>query len=766
MNFTEYSYRQLMEQVVNRFDKDALFREFTKSSKFRMSAEMFAAMTEMIMYYIERRAEETYTKTAKLDSTAILLSQDLGYVVKRAIPAQAGCVVSLKGAVPDWVKPGMRVMFDKNALKLSAGSSKFVFMKSFSYELTPMDLLNPLKLNINFSSARMMDSGENSPDEPIKMAAGEFIEKKWPGVPGKFQEYKIDDIDFSNWYGEEDYGSDFDAYCQVWISNDGANWGKTAWKSIDWLNTPLRKFKVNRSFKIDDPGESNCVIETGMDKLPSVKFGDDRTWSGGARTLEDAQGAVSKSQWVHVRYLKTNGAAGNFHEAGGQISKTGPVYIDGKEAASMQASFSFATPSFGGADMEKLEQILRNAPHEFSRFERLVTKMDYQSYLLALTSPFPVNHAVAWSESDEIDDIRRFSDDGKEVIAVRQFANGLVYSIVGNVYDGESIKVNFSGKGNNPLTLWTDEGDAYYDSALGGCQYFQMMTNPSHYQDTVANDSTIQDLNFRLEKRALLSCSEHRPISPIIHYFEAVGTVTLSPMADLQSVKSETLSNLYGYLEKKGFRDRIDKSEIEEIILGQPGVQAVSLRFIPMHDINSKTFNVETGLLSLNSLNNFLDANPVYNGSPKSSIIRQIYDIIAKWFLGERVFTKTDALRYATDEEFPAMWVQTLMRKDGPDTAPPDWKPSTINERHYWTVVAEDIKSRKWFSDHRRLYAVLKEVHGGIQRYLTNSLIDSHGNISGFTMPCEMAAVVFNRPFAYQPGLVPSDFSLAWKYGY
>lgn len=37
LNFTEYSFRQLMEQVVNRLDKETLFKEFTKSSKFRQT---------------------------------------------------------------------------------------------------------------------------------------------------------------------------------------------------------------------------------------------------------------------------------------------------------------------------------------------------------------------------------------------------------------------------------------------------------------------------------------------------------------------------------------------------------------------------------------------------------------------------------------------------------------------------------------------------------------------------------------------------------
>jgi hypothetical protein len=754
LNFTEYSFGQIMAQFRARFDASAVYKEWTNSSKFKMLSEMLAAVTEMIMYYIERRAEETYAKTAKLDSSAILISQGLGYVVKRAIPAQAEIIVSVKGAVPDWVQPGMSLVFNRNLLKLSAGGSKMVLMKSFIYELTDKDLANPTALNIMFDSASMVGSDKGF--EPIKVAFGEFAEQRFSGIPIKHQKYKINDTDFSNWFGSEDYGEGLDAYCQVWISNDGKNWNSTNWGGN------VRKFKVNRTFKIGDPSENNCVIETDMDKLPVIKFGDKRTWGTGAEEIAETQGVSNRTQFVHVRYLKTNGEAGNGLEIGDKISKTGPVLINDSEMPSLEVSFSIARPSYGGADIEDRKEILGNAPREFSTFDRLVTKTDYKSWLLGLTSPFKVRHAVVWGESDELDGLNESGS--KNILSAKNFANGLVYSIAGNVYDGDSIKLNFAGKGNNPLTLWTDESDAYYDSALGGCQYFQMNENPLDYISATEDDRSIIDLNWRMENKCLLSCFEHRPISPIIHYFEAVGTVTLQPMADIQAVKTDALLALHEALEKKGFCQRIDKSEVEEIILAQQGVQAVSLRFTPMHDTNSKTFNMETGILALNSLNNFLDANPVYNGASKSTIIREIYDIVARWFMGNRIYDKTEALRYAADHDFPALWMSNVQRKDGPD-----WKggsASNINERHYWTEIAGQIRDREWFVDPKRLYAVLKEVHGGIQRYLTNSLLDYQGNISNFTMPSEMAAVCFNRPFAYDSALVPADFSLQWKYSY
>jgi len=289
-----------------------------------------------------------------------------------------------------------------------------------------------------------------------------------------------------------------------------------------------------------------------------------------------------------------------------------------------------------------------------------------------------------------------------------------------------------------------------------------------YYMGMLEEDRTVMDLNKRLDAKAMISCLNHMPISPIIHYFEAIGTVTLSPIADLQAVKSRTMAELYAYLEKKNFCERIDKSEIEEIILSQAGVQAVSLRFVPMHDINSKTFNVETGFLGLNTLNNFVDSNPMYDGKTKHQIIREIYDIIAKWFGEENVpFSQSINLEYATDAKpFPALYKDELVRKDGPDSWPSRNAASTINEHTYWTKIAERISKIARFSSKPRFYGMLREVHGGIQRYLTNSLIDAQGNISGFSMRNEIAAIAFNRPFSLNPKLLPGDYSLQWKYGY
>jgi len=757
LNYTEYSYQQLMTQVLNRFEQDEIYKEFTGSSLFRMIAETFSAMTEMLMYYIERRAEETYTRTAKLDSSAILLSQDLGYVVKRAIPAQAKVICHLEGALPDKVTAGTEIVFDRNNLVLAAGGSKFVFAKSFTYKLTEKDLLNPTKLNVFFETVMAVNADNSISEEPICVVGGEFVEQKFPGKPTKFQTYKINDLNFSNWYGSEDPGEGSYSYCQVWISSNGNKWSDSS--------DDIRKFKVHRSFKIIDPSVNNCVIETGLDKLPVIRFGDGNTWSGGVeREVEDTQGVSSGNQWVHIRYLKTDGYGGNFHQKGEGLTKTGDLLINGIPVPSLKASFSFAGSSFGGADMEDGKRILQNSPYEFSRFERLVVDSDYVSFLKSLTSPFIVNHAMVWTESKEIEDLRAYT--GEDVIAVRDFSNALVFSICGNVYDGENLKINFSGKGNNAVTLWTDESNDYYDSSLGGWHYYQMMNDTQSYNAEILEDETVKSVINLLKENALISCVEHRPISPIIHYFEAVGTVTLSPMADMQSVKSRTLQDLYAHLEKKGFRERIDKSEVEEIILSQPGVRAVSMRFTPMHDLNNKTFSVETGLLNLESLTNFLDTNPVYGTDSKRSVIRQIYQMIADWFASNRVFTVTDALRYATDDEFPAVYVNTLMRKDGPDIDPASYMSSNINERYFWTKIAVDIKGKNWFKNKKRLKSVLQEVHGGIQRYLTNSLIDAQGNISGFTMPNEIAAVCFNRPFALDPELLPGDYCLQWKYSY
>ena len=73
------------------------FDNFRESAIAQTLVEIFAGTVDVVNYYLDRRAEECFFDTARLRSSAIMLSRSLGYDVTRPIPATATLKIKLKG---------------------------------------------------------------------------------------------------------------------------------------------------------------------------------------------------------------------------------------------------------------------------------------------------------------------------------------------------------------------------------------------------------------------------------------------------------------------------------------------------------------------------------------------------------------------------------------------------------------------------------------------------------------------------------------------
>ena len=87
LNFVNYSFDDLVTQLTNRLKEKGAWKDTYRSSTGSMLIELFAAVANLVLYYVERRAEESYILTAKNKSSIINLVRLLNYIPKRKISA-------------------------------------------------------------------------------------------------------------------------------------------------------------------------------------------------------------------------------------------------------------------------------------------------------------------------------------------------------------------------------------------------------------------------------------------------------------------------------------------------------------------------------------------------------------------------------------------------------------------------------------------------------------------------------------------------------
>jgi hypothetical protein len=96
LNYINYDFDALVAQIQSRLAADGAWKDIYRSSTGSMLIEFLAYVTNMVNYYIERRAQESYLLTAQNISSVKALVALLGYQPKRKTSA----VGNLKFTIP------------------------------------------------------------------------------------------------------------------------------------------------------------------------------------------------------------------------------------------------------------------------------------------------------------------------------------------------------------------------------------------------------------------------------------------------------------------------------------------------------------------------------------------------------------------------------------------------------------------------------------------------------------------------------------------
>ena len=621
-NYTRITYQQMLEDFTARLKNDPRFKNMSSASIYNLFIEMLVATADMTNYYIERTAEEAFIDTAKLDSSVIKHGKNLGYNPIRNTPAEAEIAVVLRGPLPQSLMATQTatIYFPQEEMELTYNGKKYILNTDYSYTLNRDDIekgqSSTWSKTLYFSkpadSVHYIElSGEKYFNDatltPIKVFQGEVKVETIYGVSntsklGKaYQFYDINNIKFSNWYGQRDpngwYKNQFykkNSWCKVGIgkNQDEAFADENLYDIEDvsiYLNSEVQKEKIDTNVL------NVCSLTTNSDKTIRLRFGDGVNVSNGLNT---------EDQNIYVQYIECDGADAN---------KVGTTNSELKINNQIWATFAGSTPIdmssniklvfnsdiANGVDFEDQQSIKNNAPLYFASNSKLVTKQDFISYFKGLSTPIRVKNAIAWGQ-DEIENggtttYKYIQNCICYCIAASLYnTKSTVYSPINVLTDGstnQSGVFSVYGTSNNYLEhlsdflkyLWS------YDS-FNSVQY---TPNPS--EQWLKNIKTIRE---NAEPRMIMN-SKLYSFPPIVQYYDVVGTVTVNSLSKLQEYKRDVENEIYKWLDNNcNFGTKIYKSDIIKFFNKRPETSYVDLDIrvsdiIKAQDVN-RVYNVRT----------------------------------------------------------------------------------------------------------------------------------------------------------------------------
>jgi len=615
MNYTNITYEQILKSFKDRLAADPRFKNIGSSAIYGMFMEMIAAVTEMTNFYIQRTAEESFIETARLDSSVIKHGKNLGYNPRRAIPARCELIIRLKGPLPSVLKGGDEIMFSQKDMKLTFNGNKYILDSGYSYVLTEDDIKSGKSSDWTKDLYFSVPSTEHeylplqgvsvystTNTTPIKCFQGEEKVVEFLGSANTTnlnetcQFYDINDLEFSNWYSKRDpfsfrngaYQKEY-SWCKVGIGKNEteALEDEDHLYAVEDQSIFLNEDVVRLDGAAPDTPLKVCLIDTNSDKTVRITFSSERyICDCGLKTASDN---------LYVKYIATKGKQANIIGVTGSImTHNNKIYVNSRGSVvdvTNNVQFIINSDIYGGDDFEPQESIKINAPMYFSSRGKLITHDDYVSYFRSLTSPFVVQNALVFGQ-DEIE--------GKGDILHTLIQNNVLYCLMGHLYlkndgnwDVRNVFVNDDANiGNDAFSLY---GNDYLNHLIDYMKFIYSFEGFYNIQYAAPGPNTetwlrnIQLLNEELHYKAEL-ISRQFSLPPYVQYFDAVGTVYVNDLTDIEEYTKEMKNKVYEYLDNKLAKDRrIYRSEIIKLYNEHPNTIAANIDFKISDIIKSTT---------------------------------------------------------------------------------------------------------------------------------------------------------------------------------
>lgn len=611
LNYLNVTYNQLLQQFQARLKSDPRFKNLTSATIYGMFTEMLAAVTDMTNFYMQRTAEECFISTAKLDSSIIKHCKNLGYNPRRPVPARCELIIRLKGPLPANLIAGTQVFFGRDTTKLMFNGNPYTLDCGYSYQFTEEDILNGSSSDwykdltfavphnqVEYIPLIGINLYNTNNTTPIKcfQAEQKLVEFLGTANISKLGEpcqfYDIDDVTFTNWYGKRDpfafsenvYDPE-QSWCQVGIgSNSSDAFNPENLYTIELQSIYLNDDIVNLNGKVPEKPLKVCLIDTNPDKTVRVTFGSEAF-------IADI-GLKSDKDNLYVKYLSTVGMEANITGVRGAVM-THNNQINASVKGSIvpltnNVQFIINSDIYGGENFESQDSMKINAPAYFSSRGKLVTKDDFMSYFRALSSPINVQTAMIFGQQD--------IECNKENYPLNQ--NNIYYCLAGHVYlknpgGNWDIRNVLTENDFYSIDAFSIYGDQYLNHL---CDYVKLLYSyGSYYNVQYKQDAEEQWLrNIRLINANCRFNTEINSVimslPPYIQYFDAVGTVYVKPLTDIESYMTEMKNKIYEYLDSRiATHKEIYKSEIIKLYNEHPATVSTNINFKVSDIIKSHT---------------------------------------------------------------------------------------------------------------------------------------------------------------------------------
>ena len=618
LDYTKVTHEQLLDQFRNRLLSDPRFKNLSAAAIYQIYMEMMSGTFDMLHFYLSRTAEEMFFDSAKLDSSGIKLSKNLGYNPRRAIPATAEIAIKLTGPLPKTAAIGDTIWFNNESLKLSFNNKQYRLDHCYSYTLDATDIATGVD-NPNWQKTISYSIPHDAVDGFIPLAQNAnaldririvqcaivteeiYAVANAESIGNSYQCYDVNNIKFSNWYSKRDpfaYSENkyvpADGWCKIGIGLNKTD----AFSPEKLCDIEIENVYCNPKVKAANAVVGNtkklnvCRVETNQDKTVRITFGDGSIVNNGFNNGDEI---------LYVQYVETDGYAANTPDVVGSVldnSSKIMAHAPGKlYDLTKNVSFVLTTNISNGDDFESLARMKINAAVWFASRGQLVNEKDFNAYFASMSKPIAAKNAIAWTTT-KLKNRTNYSSTYRD-----QFTNecdnakdAIFYTVIGDLYeslgnDRYKVKELYTATNEDYVvggtTLYNNTND--YLSHISDLSECVRSTN-NRLQTIAYEQANVKNDPFHLNTVSIYNDIEEKlpfgvmPISipPIVQYFDLVGTVEIDRTTNVADYQSEIESKIYKWLvDRQGFNNKIYKSDVIKLIYDNKSTRNVSVDLTP-----------------------------------------------------------------------------------------------------------------------------------------------------------------------------------------
>lgn len=318
-DYTRYNYDELVNRITDLYESKTGSGNGYQGSTGQMLVELLADVTDHLHFMLERRSQESFLQTARLESSVWQHASELGYRPRRRVSASGEVL--------------LRVM--DGDVNVSPSSDIIIPEGTVIH-----------RRDIPFVTTKEVVVSDNQANIPVRQ--GEWKERNF-----NFDEEYQGKTDLLI----EDF-SDIEEFSLVISDSFGDEWKDVRLSSVDLGNV------------------TSLMFASGDDKVYDIKYGMD-----GMRIVfgDDTYGKAPRGV-ITVKYLSTQGEEAPFIAAGKEMEMEDDKITD-ISSNEYDYEMESSSPIFGGRAVESIDDVRKYAPMYIKTANRAVTSDDYRFWI-------------------------------------------------------------------------------------------------------------------------------------------------------------------------------------------------------------------------------------------------------------------------------------------------------------------------------------------------------------------------------------------------